>query len=368
MKNGSWYEVSNVADVDSPALLIYPERVEENLRRMIAIAGGAQRLCPHVKTHKLAEIVRLQMALGITKFKCATIAEAEMVASCEAPDVLLAHQPVGPKVQRLIHLIKKFPRTSFATIADDEGVIRVLSDAAVRAGAKIKVFLDIDSGMHRCGVPPGPRVVALYRLIASLPGLEPHGLHVYDGHIDDPDLSVRTKMCDDAFAPITALRRELAELPVPRIVAGGTPTFPIHARRPDVECSPGTCVLWDAGYLASLPDLDFLPAALVLTRVISKPGHNRLCLDLGHKAIAAEKPHPRVQFLNLPDAQAVTHSEEHLVIETSRANEFAVGDCLYGIPKHVCPTVALHAEAIVIRSGAAEGRWKIAARDRMLSV
>jgi D-serine deaminase-like pyridoxal phosphate-dependent protein len=152
------------------------------------------------------------------------------------------------------------------------------------------------------------------------------------------------------------------------IVAGGTPTFPIHARRPEVECSPGTCVLWDAGYAASCPDLDFLHAALVLTRVISKPSNSRLCLDLGHKAIAAEKPHPRVQFLNLPDANAVTHSEEHLVIETSRANEFAVGDVLYGVPRHVCPTVALHAEAVVIRNGIAEDKWKIAARDRRLSV
>ena len=368
MKNGSWYELSNVSDVDSPALLIFPDRAEENVRRMIAIAGGPQRLRPHVKTHKLAELVRLQMALGITKFKCATIAEAEMVADCGAPDVLLAYQPVGPKAQRLIQLIKKFPGTSFATIVDDGGVMRTLSEAAVKAGIKIRVLLDIDCGMHRCGVPAGPLAVKLYRLMSSLPGLEPHGLHVYDGHIEESDLSVRTKNCDEAFAPVAALYRELAGLPIPRIVAGGTPTFPIHARRPNVECSPGTCVLWDTAYGGALPDLDFLHAALVLTRVVSKPGGNRLCLDLGHKAIAAEKPHPRVTFLNLPDAQAVTHSEEHLVVETSRASEFAVGDCFYGVPRHVCPTVALHAEAVVVKNGLAGGRWKIRSRDRLLSV
>src|SRR5207302_169959 len=83
--------------------------------------------------------------------------------------------------------------------------------------------------------------------------------------------------------------------------AGGTPTFPIHARRADLECSPGTCVFWDASSASKLPDLSFLPAALVLTRVISKPAPDRLCLDLGHKALASEMPHPRVQFLNLPD-------------------------------------------------------------------
>jgi len=363
-----WYEFSNVAEVDSPALLIYADRAEENVRRMIAIAGGPERLCPHVKTHKLAELVRLQMALDIKKFKCATIAEAEMVADCGGSDVLLAYQPVGPKVQRLIQLIKKFPRTSFSAIADDETAIHALATAAALAGVKIKLLMDVDCGMHRCGVAPGPKAFALYRLMASLPGLEASGLHAYDGHVDDKDIAIRTKNCDEAFATVTALRRELSDLPVPRIVAGGTPTFPIHARRPEVECSPGTCVLWDAQYEASCPDLGFLSAALVLTRVISKPGSNRLCLDLGHKAIAAEKPHPRVLFLNLPDAKAVTHSEEHLVIETSRADEFAVGDVLYGVPRHVCPTVALHAEAVVVQNGRAEKKWKIAARDRMLSV
>ena len=368
MKAGAWYECANVAEVDSPALLIFSDRVEENVRRMIALAGGPERLCPHVKTHKLAELVRRQLALGIKKFKCATIAEAEMVAGCDAPEVLLAYQLVGPKVQRFIQIIKKFPQTDFATIADDETAMRALSTAAVQAGIRIKVLLDIDGGMHRCGVPAGPKAVALYRLLASLPGLKPAGLHLYDGHIDDDDLAVRTKKCDDAFALVAALQHELADLPVPRIVAGGTPTFPIHARRPGVECSPGTCVLWDFGYGNSCKDLDFLHAALVLTRVVSKPDSNRLCLDLGHKAIAAEKPHPRVQFLNLPEAVAVTHSEEHLVIETPRAHEFAVGDVFYGVPRHVCPTVALHAEAVIIKNGRATDRWRITARNRTLTV
>jgi len=368
VKQNPWHEFSNVAEVDSPALLIYPERVEENVRRMIAIAGGPERLCPHVKTHKLAELVRMQMALGITKFKCATIAEAEMVADCGAQDVVLAYQPVGPKVARFIQLIKKFPRTDFTAIADDESAIRALSAATIQAGVKIKLLLDIDCGMHRCGVSPGPKATALYRLIASLPGLEAGGLHIYDGHIDDSDVTIRTQKCDDAFAAVMEWRRTPTDLAVPRIVAGGTPTFPIHARRLEVECSPGTCLLWDASYLVSCADLDFLPAALVLTRVVSKPGGNRLCLDLGHKAIAAEKPHPRVQLLNLPDAHAITHSEEHLVVETSHADEFQVGDVLYGIPRHICPTVALHAEAVVVKNRCAEARWKITARNRMLSV
>jgi D-serine deaminase-like pyridoxal phosphate-dependent protein len=383
----NWFEITNPEDVASPALLIYPDRVEENIGRMIAMAGGVERLRPHMKTNKLPEIIRMQMARGITKFKCATIAEAEMTASCGAPDVFLAYQPVGPNARRMVELIRAFPATRFSTIADDAETIRNLSGAAVAAGfggkAKVnqsnaaaelgfgtEVLLDIDCGMHRCGVEPGPRAVELYRLIASLPGLTPGGLHAYDGHLNDTDLQTRARKCDEAFAPVIALRRELvnAGLAVPRIVAGGTPTFPIHARRAEVECSPGTCVFWDFGYAEKLPDLDFLPAALVLTRVVSKPGSNRLCLDLGHKAIASENPHPRVKFLNLPEAQAVIHSEEHLVLETPRAGEFAVGDCLYGVPRHICPTVALHSQAVTIEKGKATQWWKVAGRERKLTI
>ncbi len=366
----SWYRIANVHEVTSPALLIYPARVEENVRRMIAIAGGAARLRPHMKTHKLPEIIQLQLALGITKFKCATIAECEMVAGCGAPDVLLAYPPVGPNLDRLLELVKFFPGTNFSTIADDAEAIRALAKKFADARLTIEMFLDIDCGMHRSGVEAGPPALELYRLIASLPGLKAGGLHVYDGHIHDHDPATRAAVCEAAFAPANALRQQLVQagLPVPRVIAGGTPTFPMHARRPDVECSPGTCVLWDAGYSTKVPDLDFLHAALLLTRVVSKPGSHRLCLDLGHKAVASENPHPRVQFPDLPDAKAVTHSEEHLVVETARAHEFAVGDCLYGIPWHICPTVALHSEAFVIEEGRAGTRWKITARARRLTI
>jgi len=282
----------------------------------------------------------------------------------------LAYQPVGPNVVRLIKLAQSFPRTHFSAIADDEEAIRALSAAAVQAGVEVELLLDIDCGMHRSGVPAGPKAEDIYELVATLPGLKPGGLHAYDGHIHERDLGLRTKLCQNAFAPVNELRKELtvAGFPVPRLVAGGTPTFPLHASKPDVECSPGTCLFWDFGYTTKLPDLDFLPAALLLTRVVSRPAGNRLCLDLGHKAVASENPHPRVQLLELPDAQAVGHSEEHLVVETGRAAEFPVGACLYGIPWHICPTVALYSEAVVIRNGEASERWPILARNRMLTI
>jgi D-serine deaminase-like pyridoxal phosphate-dependent protein len=232
------------------------------------------------------------------------------------------------------------------------------------------VLLDLDIGQHRTGVAPDSRAFELYRLIASLPALIPGGLHAYDGHIHDADLTIRKSACEAAFAPVELLRRrlELDGLAVPRIVAGGTPTFPVHARREGVECSPGTCVFWDAAYGTKLSGLDFLPAAVLLTRVVSKPTPGRLCLDLGYKAVASEMPHPRVVFLNLQDGQPVAHNEEHLVVETSNAEAFQVGDCLYGIPWHICPTVALHSEVIVIEDGTAIKRWKVTARERRLTI
>jgi D-serine deaminase-like pyridoxal phosphate-dependent protein len=369
-ENKSWCEISNADEVDSPALLIYPERVEKNIRQMIAMVGTPERLCPHVKTHKMTELIRMQMDLGIRKFKCSTIAEVEMVADCGSPEILLAYQPVGPKLRRFLQLAKRFSKIQFSALVDDESALRAISKESQAAGTEVGIFVDLDIGMHRSGVSSPEKALELYRLIATLPGIKPAGLHAYDGHISDSDPNVRAEHCNAAFGLVDELRKKLLQekLPVPRIVAGGSPTFAIHARRTDVECSPGTTVLWDEGYGRKCADLKFLPAAVVLTRVISKPGKNRLCLDLGHKAIAAENPHPRVLFVNLPDANAVMHSEEHLVVETEHADEFPVGTCLYGIPRHICPTVALYSEAVVVENGVATKRWKVVARNRALTV
>ena len=366
----AWARAADLTNVSSPALLLGVEAIRENLRRMVVIAGDPARLRPHVKTHKLRWLIEEQLALGITKYKCATIAEAEMCAQAGAPDVLLALQPVGPNVQRLFALQRTFPRTKFSTIVDDAGALRALERAANAAASTIEVLLDLDVGQHRTGVSPGSKAVELYRQIAESRSLRAGGLHAYDGHLHQTDPAVRAAACDEAFVPVRALRDELLRLglPVPRIVAGGTPTFPRHAARGDVECSPGTCVLWDAGYASKLPDLNFLIAAVLLTRVVSKPGENRLCLDLGHKAVASEMPHPRVVFHDLPDAVPVAHNEEHLVLETPDAARFAVGDVLLGVPWHICPTVALHSEAVVVRGRRAEERWKIIARDRSLTI
>jgi D-serine deaminase-like pyridoxal phosphate-dependent protein len=365
----AWYRFRGEAEIPSPALVVYPERIRENIKRMIAIAGGPARLRPHIKTHKMPDVMKLHRDAGVRLFKCATLAEAEMAAGCGESDILVAGQMTGPNVKRLVELSRRFPKSRLSSLVDDASAARDLGEAAAQAGRIAEVWLDLDCGQHRTGMTPDGAALEFYRWLLKVRGLRPVGLHAYDGHIHDEDPKARSATCEAAFAPVIELRRkiEAATGTNPELVAGGTPTFPFHARRPDTQCSPGTSVLWDAGYSAKLPDLDFLPAALVLTRVVSRPMANRLCLDLGHKAVASEGPQPRVLFPELPDARPVAHNEEHLVVETSHAAEIPVGHLFFGIPWHICPTVALYSRAFVAEGGELRGTWSIPARERWLS-
>jgi D-serine deaminase-like pyridoxal phosphate-dependent protein len=363
-----WMQPENLAEISSPALLVFPDRVEENLRRMIAMVGDPARVRPHIKTHKLPEIIAIHHQLGVSKCKAATIAEAEMALANGMQDVLLAAQPVGPNIERVIALIHAYPEARLQTVIDDPSILSKLGAAATREGVTVNTLLDLDVGQHRTGITPGPDAVDLYHQMTRIPGLTPSGLHAYDGHLHQRDVGERRSAAEAVYGQVSRFRDELEKqgMVVPQVVIGGTPTFPFYAQHVDVECSPGTCVLWDAGYAANHADLDFLHAAVLLTRVISRPAPNRLCLDLGHKAVASEMPHPRVVFPALPDALAVAHNEEHLVIETSQATEFPVGSALMGIPWHICPTVALHETVHVVKNGRVTEEWTVTARRRKL--
>lgn len=365
-----WYIVSNIGDIDSPGLLIYPERAQNNINILKSFIDDVARLRPHVKTNKSPEIARMHLASGISKFKCATIAEAEMLAAVGAPDVLLAYQPVEPKAKRLSALANKFPQTKFSCIVDDAANASAIADVFAKAEQVMPVFIDLNVGMNRTGIVPS-RAMALYRHCKTLNGIRVVGLHAYDGHLRDPDLAIRTRQCDEGFAPVMALRDEIATTFGDKlvIVAGGTPSFPIHAKRSGVECSPGTYIYWDRGYQQILKEQPFMFAALVVTRVISVPDDNTICVDLGHKAIASENPlNNRVYFLNAPELVPAGHSEEHLVLKTDGTRKYSVGDVLYGVPHHVCPTVALHDFANVVENGKCTTTWENVSRTRKLTV
>jgi D-serine deaminase-like pyridoxal phosphate-dependent protein len=367
--NTEWFTIENVHEVDSPALVVYPSRVLENIHTMKSHVRDFGLLRPHVKTHKSLHVTKLLLQEGISKFKCATIAEAEMLGMAGAPDVLLAYQPTGPKVERLADLVYEYPATTYSCLVDNSACAEALASAFNRYKLKLPVFIDINVGMNRTGTDCAQAEV-LYKEISRMEGLSAEGLHAYDGHLRDSSIEERTSRCNAAFEPVAALQQRLvAQGFRPVVVAGGSPTFPIHAKRGTVECSPGTFVYWDAGYGDGLPDLPFLHAALVVTRIVSQPTPDTVCIDLGHKSIASENPiERRVRFLNVPGLVPVSHSEEHMVLRNTAGVALKPGEVLYGLPYHICPTCALYDAMLVVKNGHAHDRWNITARGRRISI
>jgi D-serine deaminase-like pyridoxal phosphate-dependent protein len=368
MTTENWFHFSGSDAIDSPALIFYVDRMRENVQLLKRITGDPLRLRPHVKTHKTKEATQMMMDAGIQKFKCATIAEAEMLGMVQAPDVLLAYQPVGPKLQRFISLIKNYPATRYSCLVDDKNVAASISIAAISENMKIPVFIDLNVGMNRTGISPD-EAIELCKYCASLQGISLIGLHFYDGHIKEIDLEKRRLECNEILSSVRQLKSSLidghsGEL---QLVGGGSPSFPIYAQEQDVECSPGTFIFWDKSYTDGLPEQKFLTAALVITRVVSIPADGLICVDMGHKAIAAENLLAnRFSFLNAPGLTPVGQSEEHLVLRTNDPRRWKIGDLLYALPMHVCPTVALYKNAVVVENGAVTGSWDIIARDRKI--
>ncbi|MGA0560690.1 D-TA family PLP-dependent enzyme [Larkinella sp. VNQ87] len=365
------YLIQNASSIDSPALVIYPERIVHNIRTMLAMVDGeADKLIPHVKTHKMAEVAKMQVEAGITKFKCATIAEAEMLADTGARHVLLAYQLTGPKIQRFGELVQAYNWVEWASLIDNWVSAEELAAGFEKTAYKPVVYIDVNLGMNRTGHAVDAGLEAFYRELKADERFDLRGFHAYDGHLRDPDVAVRQRQADEALKPLEdfADRLEQEGEPRPVIIVGGTPTFTNHARRPNVWCSPGTCLLWDWGYSDGLPEQHFEWAALLITRVISKPAPGLITTDLGHKAVAAENPlNKRIRFLNLSGYEVVGQSEEHMVLQVADWNNIRIGEVLYGVPYHICPTVALHDEAQVILNGEVVERWAIDARKRRIT-
>ena len=363
-----------LARLNSPAYVIFRDRLLNNLDSMLQVAGSPGRLRPHCKTHKMAEIIRLWIQRGVMKHKAATIAECEMCAAAGATDVLFAYNPVGPNLQRLVRLAQTFPNCRFNCTTDHEVPLRALSAAATAGNVTIGVMLDVNVGMDRTGITPEtPSAPALYNLIRSLPGLIQAGFQVYDGHQRQMELSERRVAVAAQWPRVLTLKSAVEALgsTVPTLACGGTPTFPCYASMtdPGIETCPGPSVLSDSGYGLHFPDLPFAPAAALVTRVVSRPAADRMTLDLGNKAVAADPPKGhRVLFPELPDAIQDIHSEEHLVLVTPHAARYTPGDVLTAIPVHVCPTSALYDRVAIIDDGRVTEWWEVTSRNRRISI
>ncbi len=366
---------SSVLDtLNSPMMVIFRDRLQANLDSMLVMAGHPSRLRPHCKTHKMEHIIRMWVEQGVTKHKAATIAECEMLAAAGATDILFAYNPVGPNIARVVALATKYPACRISVTADHERPLQLLSAAAEKANVTIGVMLDVNVGMNRTGIrPDDPAAVSLYVQASKLPGLRCAGFHIYDGHQRQALLADRKAAVAAEWPMIQELRKkcEAANAPVPALACGGTPTFPCYADMDDagIELCPGTCVFHDAGYGTSFTDLPFEPAAAVVTRVISRPASDRVTMDIGNKAVAADPPKgARVYFPDLPNAVQDSHNEEHMGLVTPDADRYKPGDVLLAIPMHICPTSALYDRVAVIDKGKVAEYWEVTSRNRKITI
>lgn len=366
------YSFEGEETVVSPQLVYYKEIIERNIQKMIKYAEGPQRLWPHVKTHKMAEVVKLQMQHGIDRFKCATIAEAEMCGAEGAKKVTLAYPLVGPNIARFLTLVKTFPETEFFAISDCTEQVELAGAAAVKEHTEIQMLMDVDTGQHRTGVSM-EQAAAVYRRWAQIPGICMRGMHCYDGHRHESDYEIRNREVVAVDEQIAQIRNALtgSGMDCGIIILGGTPSFPCHQKLNSDYLSPGTCVVQDAGYAAAYPDLPFEPGAAVLTRVISVQGEDTFTLDMGTKAVASDPSPERAVIAGMEYARTVLQNEEHWVVKLPPEHTKdmpKVGDVMFAVPVHICPTSALYPSVPVIEEGKITDWWEVTARNRKLSI
>ncbi len=368
MWNAETYRLANEEQIPSPALIYYPAIIRENVQRAIDMAGGAARLWPHVKTHKMAELIRMQREMGIDRFKCSTITELKMVARCGAKHAILAYPLIGPNVEMFLDAVREFPETHMYALADSQYGLQLLDDACARRGMRVDWLCDVNLGMDRTGVRSDE--LAQFCLSAQKFGnVHFVGFHCYDGHNHQSCVDERASAVEEQMAPVARAKRALAEngIKTSVVISGGSPSMPCHAQRGEDYLSPGTVFVWDYNYAKDYPDLPFLPGAALLARVVSHPAPGVFTIDLGYKAISSDTEGLRGHLMDHPHAQPMFQSEEHWTWRMQDGHEPerpAIGTVLYVIPAHICPTTALYDSVYIAKDQRAEEKWRVAARNR----
>ena len=364
----SQYQLNDTGNLNTPCLIYYTDIIRENIQTIIRIAGDPERLWPHIKTHKSLDLIKLQIQYGIRKFKAATISEAEIAAAAGAEKVLLAYPLIGPARKRFLDLAEAYPSTVFYAVGDDLEQLGELSELCLQFNRRMAVLADVDMGMNRTGVPIS-QLEAFCRMASQLEGISFEGLHCYDGS-HEQNFEKRDAEIASLDLEINQVISHLLQAGVncSTVVAGGSPSFPCHARHTDWYLSPGTLIVQDAGYCQSFPDIPCTPGAAVLSRVVSHPDSDLFTIDLGYKGIAADPPGQRGYIAGLEDAEPVMQSEEHWVFRMKNGkNRPPIGTCLYVIPTHICPTTALYPEILTAENGSVTGSWNVTARNRKIT-
>jgi len=349
------YCVADPESLETPAMLLFQDVMEHNIRSVCDLVGGSQNLIAHVKTHKSEAVARKQVEQGIAGFKCATLKELEMVLQAGAQKAILAYpQMQQRKVERLFDLALRFPDAWVAAIVSSPIHLELLSAAAKRREQALHVMLDLDAGMHRTGIGYGADSTNLYHDIDADPFLVAAGFHLYDGHNNYSDVHEREATAQGHIQTLQVYRQQIeaAGLAVPCVVAGGSWSFPYYARTDGMYGSPGTFVYWDAGNLKGMPDMPFRCAALILTQVVDRYlDEGTITTDLGSKGISTDLPvGERAILLSHAGAELVSQSEEHGTFRI--AGELPqIGDYLLAIPGHICPTTIRYPGIHVIDAG-----------------
>jgi len=362
-----------VAELQSPALIISLDHVRENVRRVLAIVGDPGRWRVHLKTTKMPEIWSILIDAGVRTFKCATTREAHVLLellgtkAVRGADLLVAYTHVQPALSQLAEAARRFPQTRVAVLSEDPEHAQSVPDV-------LGVFVDVNPGMNRTGIPIGEqeRIAA----VVSAAGDRLRGIHHYEGHLHTMRAVERTRRaysCFDRLVHLVTLLRG-QQLAIDEIVTSGTPTFQAAMTFPGFRAlegtmhrvSPGTVVLHDYRSEQEIEDLDLLPAAAVFSRVISFPAPLQCTCDAGSKSIAAEAGDPCAYVFGHPELEALKPSEEHLPLRVHRGALPARGEALLLIPRHICPTVNLADEAVLLERGQAPRVAPISARGHGL--
>jgi len=363
------YRVADPDALETPAMLVFQDLVDHNIRSVCDLVGGGENLIAHVKTHKSEAIARKEIEQGIAGFKCATLKELEMVLDAGTSRAILSYpQCQTIKIERLCDLTQSYPDAWIAAIVSSLFHVDVLATVATRREQTLHVMLDLDAGMHRTGIGFGPDATDLYRTIHAHPHLEAAGFHLYDGHDNFSDVRQRAAAAEPNILALQEYRQQIESegLPVPYVVAGGSWSFPYYARTAGMYGSPGTFIYWDAGYTTDMPDVPFRCAALILTQVVDRyPDTRTITTDLGCKGVSSDLLlEERAFLLGHDTARLVGQSEEHGMFRIEGELP-AVGDYLLAVPGHICPTTIRYPGSHVIdAAGNVVDYYLHTARDR----
>jgi D-serine deaminase-like pyridoxal phosphate-dependent protein len=360
-----------IEELDTPAVVIDLDIMERNLARMAAYVKSKNiALRPHTKTHKIPDIAKAQIASGACGVAVAKPGEARVMSEGGLNNIMIAYPLVTPaKAQAAADLARK---DTICVSLDSAEAITALGEAAAKAGSRIGVLVEIDTGFHRCGVETPQQATALAREAQRYPGLDFLGLMFYPGHLAKPPeeqppmISEVNRLLDSYYQ---AFHKERIEI---RVVSGGsTPTAcRAHEFAGVTEIRPGMYLLND-GNLVRLAVSKLEDCALhVLVTVASTAVPGRAIIDGGSKTFSSDRAKgDKVVFGMVredPEAEFVALSEEHGHFDISRSSRrYRVGERLRILPNHVCATVNLHDRLYGVRNGLVERVWEVAGRGKV---